>query len=84
MTLVQLRHLIALADTGSFSKAAQRMFVTQPALSRSVRALEDELKGPLFDRNGRRVELTPQGRSTRERARALVFDAAELRGDAAA
>lgn len=84
MTLVQLRHLIALADTGSFSRAAQRMFVTQPALSRSVRALEDELQAPLFDRIGRRAELTPQGRATLERARRLVFDADELRTASAA
>jgi hypothetical protein len=61
MTLVQLRHLIALAHTGSFSKAAQAQFLTQPALSRSIRALEDELGLPLFDRVGRRVELTPFG-----------------------
>jgi DNA-binding transcriptional LysR family regulator len=43
MTLVQLRHLISLAQTGSFSKSANALFLTQPALSRSIRALEDEL-----------------------------------------
>ena len=78
MTLVQLRHLIALAQVGSFSKAAQALFLTQPALSRSVRALETELGAPLFDRVGRRIELTPFGRQTLERARHLVFDADEL------
>ena len=78
MTLVQLRHLIALAHVGSFSKAAQAQFLTQPALSRSIRALEDELSAPLFDRVGRRIELTPFGRDTLERARQLVFDADEL------
>lgn len=78
MTLVQLRHLIALAQTGSFSKAAQAVFLTQPALSRSVRALEDEFGAPLFDRVGRRIELTPFGRDTLERARLLVLDADEL------
>jgi DNA-binding transcriptional LysR family regulator len=64
MTLVQLRHLIALAQTGSFSKAAEAVFLTQPALSRSVRALEDEFGAPLFDRVGRRIELTPFCRDT--------------------
>jgi DNA-binding transcriptional LysR family regulator len=78
MTLVQLRHLIALAQGGSFSKAAQALFLTQPALSRSIRALEDELGAPLFDRVGRRIELTPFGRDTLERARHLVSDADDL------
>lgn len=80
MTLVQLRHLIALAETGSFSKAAQAQFLTQPALSRSIRALEDELGMPLFDRIGRRIELTAFGRATLERAQLLVSDAEELQG----
>lgn len=80
MTLVQLRHLIALAETGSFSKAAQAQFLTQPALSRSIRALEDELGMALFDRIGRRIELTAFGRATLERARLLVSDAEELQG----
>jgi DNA-binding transcriptional LysR family regulator len=80
MTLVQLRHLIALAHTGSFSKAAQAQFLTQPALSRSIRALEDELGLPLFDRVGRRVELTPFGRETLARAQRLVADADDLQG----
>ena len=79
MTLVQLRHLVALAETGSFSKAAQAQYLTQPALSRSIRALEDELGLPLFDRVGRRVELTPFGRETLARARVLLDDADELR-----
>lgn len=80
MTLVQLRHLIALAETGSFSRAAQAQFLTQPALSRSIRALEDELGMALFDRIGRRIELTAFGRATLERARLLVSDADELQG----
>ncbi len=78
MTLVQLRHLIALAETGSFSRAAELTHVTQPALSRSIRALEDELGKPLFDRVGRRAELTPLGHDAVQRARQLVFDAREL------
>lgn len=79
MTLVQLRHLIALADQASFSKAAQAAHLSQPALSRSIRALEDELRLPLVDRIGRRVELTVHGRDALERARQIVFDADELR-----
>ncbi len=80
MTLVQLRHLISLAQTGSFSRSAAALFLTQPALSRSIRALEAELGQPLFDRIGRRSELTPFGRDAVERARELVLAADELRG----
>lgn len=78
MTLVQLRHLIALAESGSFSRSAAALFLTQPALSRSIRALEDELGQPLFDRIGRRSELTPFGREVLQRARQIVFEADEL------
>jgi DNA-binding transcriptional LysR family regulator len=79
MTLVQLRHLIALAESGSFSRAATACHLTQPALSRSIRALEDELGVPLFDRIGKRAELTPVGRETLGRARQLVLDAREVK-----
>ena len=78
MTLVQLRHLISLAQTGSFSRSAEVLFLTQPALSRSIRALEEEMGQPLFDRVGRRSELTPFGREVLERARQIVFGADEL------
>lgn len=78
MTLVQLRHLISLAQSGSFTRSAEAMFLTQPALSRSIRALEEELGQPLFDRVGRRSVLTPFGVDALRRARQLVFDADEL------
>jgi len=78
MTLVQLRHLIALADTGSFTRAAEIAHVTQPALSRSIRALEAELGAVLVDRIGRQAELTAAGRDTCALARRLVLDAQEL------
>ncbi len=80
MTLVQLRHLISLAQSGSFTRSAEALFLTQPALSRSIRALEDELGQPLFDRVGRRSVLTPFGVEALQRARQLVFDADELAG----
>ena len=82
MTLVQLRHLLSLAETGSFSQSAAGLFLTQPALSRSIRALEADLGQPLFDRVGRRIELTPFGREAVERARALVLAADDLRDSA--
>ncbi len=79
MTLVQLRHFISLADTGSFGQSAAALFLTQPALSRSIRALEAELGQPLFDRIGRRSELTPFGREAVARAHELVLAADDLR-----
>ncbi|MEY4909768.1 MAG: hypothetical protein RL260_3486 [Pseudomonadota bacterium] len=78
MTLVQLKHLIALAESGSFSRSAETLCLTQPALSRSIRALEDELGQPLFDRIGRHSELTPFGREVLARARQVVLDADDL------
>jgi DNA-binding transcriptional LysR family regulator len=83
MTLVQLRHLLSLAQTGSFSRSAEALFLTQPALSRSIRALEDELGQALFDRVGRRSELTPFGREVVARARLLVDAADDLRDSGA-
>ena len=79
MTLVQLKHLIELAHNGSFSQSAEKLHLTQPALSRSIKALEDELGHPLFDRIGRRNELTAFGAHIVQRARVLVDEANELR-----
>jgi DNA-binding transcriptional LysR family regulator len=79
MTLVQLRHLIQLATSGSFSQSAIKLHLTQPALSRSIKALEDELGQPLFDRVGRKNELTAFGLHIVQRARVLVDEANELR-----
>lgn len=71
MTLVQLKHFIELASNGSFSKSAQRLFITQPALSRSIKSLEDELGQALFDRVGRQNELTAFGQQ-------ILLQAADL------
>lgn len=79
MNIKQLEHLLALAETGSFSRAAEKLFITQSALSRSIQGLEEELGGQLLDRIGKRNELTPLGRDVVARARHIVRDAAELR-----
>lgn len=79
MTLVQLKHLLALAATGSFSRAADTVFLTQPAFSRSIQALEEELGELLFDRIGKRCELTPYGRTVIASARRIVQSADDLR-----
>lgn len=79
MTLVQLRHFVVVADIGSFAQASAALFLTQPALTRSIQSLELELGGTLFDRLGRRIALTPFGREVLNRARLLVSDAETLR-----
>jgi DNA-binding transcriptional LysR family regulator len=56
MTFLQIRHFIVLAQLGSFAKASKALFITQPALSRSIKSLEDELGKILFDRIGRKIE----------------------------
>ena len=82
MNIKHLEHLLALADTGSFSRAAEKLFITQSALSRSIQNLEEELGGLLLDRIGKRNELTPLGQDVVSRARHIVRDAAELRHNA--
>jgi len=59
MTLTQIRHFIGLAKAGSFVKASSQLFMTQPALSRSIKALEDELGQLLFDRAGKKSNSRP-------------------------
>ena len=79
MTLVQLRHFVVLAELGAFVQASKALYITQPALTRSIQALEDELGGRLFDRLGRRIALTPFGHEVLQRARRLVADADALK-----
>src|SRR5918912_2635806 len=61
MELARLRVFQAVADQGSFSKAAHALFLSHPAVTQHVHALEAELGVPLFDRLGRRIALTPAG-----------------------
>jgi len=78
MNIKHLEHLLAMADTGSFSRAAEKLFITQSALSRSIQSLEDELGGKVLDRIGKRNEFTPLGLDVVSRARHIVRDADEL------
>jgi DNA-binding transcriptional LysR family regulator len=78
---VELRHLrsfVAVAELGSFSRAAERLHLSQPALSRQVHDFEIELGVRLFDRTGRRVQLTSEGQDLLGRCRGLVIDAESL------
>jgi LysR family hydrogen peroxide-inducible transcriptional activator len=81
MELHQLRYFCAIADTGSFSRAARQTFVSQPALSQQIAKLEDELGTRLFNRLGRSVTLTEIGKSFLPRVRAVLRDLESARND---
>ena len=72
MDLDKARHLVALADHGTFNKAAASVQLTQPAFSRSIRSLERELDVQLVDRGARQSRLTPFGEVVVARARLLL------------
>jgi LysR family nitrogen assimilation transcriptional regulator len=82
--LRQLRHFLCVAETGSFSKAAVRLSVTQPVLSREVRMLEEEFGEQLFYRNGRGVVLSTAGELLAGHARSMVEISDRLKADMAA
>ena len=61
MTLTQLRYAITISETGSFNKAAQILYVSQPSLSNAIHDLEDEFSITIFHRSGRGISLTNEG-----------------------
>lgn len=69
MDVRQLRCLVAIVDEGSFSGAARRLDMTQPAVSLQIRRLEEALGEPVFHRNGRSIALTPLGEAILPHAR---------------
>lgn len=83
MELQQLRYAVAIAEEQSFTRAAERCFVVQSALSRQIKSLESELGVRLFARTSRKVEATPAGEAFVEQAR-LCLRAAERAKVAAA
>ncbi|MBL6454704.1 LysR family transcriptional regulator [Belnapia sp. T6] len=88
MDLKQLRTFREVADSGSLSRAADRLHLAQPALSRQIRLLEEEIGLPLFARHGRGMQLTEAGTALLERidgpVRQLERAVAEVRGLAGA
>lgn len=70
--LRQLRHFLALAEHGHFARAAEAVHLTQPALSRSIQALEAGLGCKLVDRHSRGISLTAHGQLVQEHARRLL------------
>ncbi|TDS82282.1 LysR family transcriptional regulator [Comamonas sp. JUb58] len=81
MNLQQIETFVAVAETGSFSKAAMLSNTAQPALSRQVRALEMELRETLLIRTGRGVTLTEAGRRLLEHSHAILQHVAQAKED---
>ena len=77
-SLRQLEYVVALADAGRFVEAARRCAVSQPALSKQIREVEDMLGLVIFERARPRVIITPDGQQIVDRARALLAEAQEL------
>jgi len=77
MDIAALKAFITVAETGSFSLAADRLFLTQPAVSKRVAVLERELDARLFDRIGRTVSLTEAGSALLPRARNILLELAD-------
>ena len=78
MELRHLRYFIVLAQELHFRRAAEKLFIAQPALSRQVQELEKELGAQLFERTKRRVALTPAGNYLHEQARRLLAELTEV------
>ena len=79
MEVHQLRYFVAVADEGSFSRAAAKVRVSQPSLSQQIRKLEAEVGQPLFDRLPRSVVLTEAGRCLIDYARQILASIGDAR-----
>jgi DNA-binding transcriptional LysR family regulator len=72
MELRQLRYFVAVAEVANISRAAQKLFLTQPALSRQIKSLEDEIGQCLLERSAHSIRLTPAGDALLREARELL------------
>jgi LysR family hydrogen peroxide-inducible transcriptional activator len=79
MTLNELRYVVAIAQERSFGRAAQRCFVSQPALSVAIQKLEEELGTQLFERGKTEVTVTPVGERIVEQAQKVLEEATRIR-----
>lgn len=75
MNFDHLRTFVAIVDAGGVHRAAARLHLSQPAVSRQIQAFESDLGVPLFDRIGRRVQLTSEGEDLLRRSRRLLAEA---------
>ena len=79
MTLTELRYLVAVANERNFGRAAQKCFVSQPALSVAIQKLEEELGARLFERSTSEVTVTPIGERIVEQAQRVLEEIARIR-----
>jgi LysR family hydrogen peroxide-inducible transcriptional activator len=79
MTLNELRYIVAVANERSFGRAAQRCFVSQPALSVAIQKLEEELGARLFERGKSEITVTPVGERVVEQAQKVLEEAAQIK-----
>ncbi|MFD1953264.1 LysR family transcriptional regulator [Paenibacillus thailandensis] len=77
MDIRQLRYFLEIAQTGQITRAAKNLNMEQPPLSRQLKLMEEELNVTLFDRNGKRLQLTSAGELLRERAERLLRELGE-------
>ncbi|MDR3640370.1 MAG: LysR family transcriptional regulator [Humidesulfovibrio sp.] len=78
MELYQLRTFVAVAEEGHLTRAAERLFISQPAVSAHIKALEEELGVALFTRSSRGMQLTREGQALRAQAEAALKSVGEL------
>lgn len=82
MELYQLRTFLAVADEQNLTRAAEKLFTSQPAVSAQIKSLEDELGVRLFDRGAKGMKLTRAGEALREQARLIVEAARDFKHSA--
>ena len=78
MTLQQLRYVICVADTGTITEAAERLFITQPSLTNSIRELENEMNIKIFARSNKGISVTSEGEIFLGYARQVLEQASVL------
>ena len=78
MTLTQLKYMIAVAETGNFTSASKKVFVTQPSLSMQIQKLEDELGVQIFNRTKKPVVLTKVGEEILKQAKSIISESKRM------
>ncbi|OGB26912.1 MAG: hypothetical protein A3I66_20965 [Burkholderiales bacterium RIFCSPLOWO2_02_FULL_57_36] len=81
MNIKQLQHFVTLAESGNVHRGSSKLNISQPALSKSIRALEDDLDVVLFDRLSHGVSLTPVGQWLLSRSSSLLSDFQKMRNE---
>lgn len=74
MSLAQLHYFVVVAEEGHLGRAARRLHISQPPLTRQIRSLEEELGAPLFERTPRGMRLLPTGTTFLRHARRVLAE----------